>query len=244
MLDLISMWTKPKMVAFTALTAVLYAALLYPAWRFDFFGQADYFRFAAGVPVAFSFLFGPAAAWGAAIGNLICDASTVGISTISLFGFVGNFFVAYIPYKLWSALTAEKADLRSVKKFSLFVGVAAVGCTLCGLIIAWGLLWLYGLPFSMDFFTIALTDLMWSVIVGAVVLAASYGFVSRHKLLYTDMLSLPMVQPSWGKGRSLALAAFAVSAVLCFFVGLATEDLAVLLGFTAVSIVASVIACR
>lgn len=77
MLDLISMWRQPKMVAYFAVTTALYAALLYPVSQFSLFGfQADYLRFAMCIPVAFGFLFGPAAAWGAGFGNLIFDAVT------------------------------------------------------------------------------------------------------------------------------------------------------------------------
>ena len=67
MWDLISMWKNPKMIAFTMLTAVLYAALIFPFQQFTIFGgHADFGRVGIGIPVAFSFLFGPAAAWGAA----------------------------------------------------------------------------------------------------------------------------------------------------------------------------------
>jgi energy-coupling factor transport system substrate-specific component len=58
------MWKNPRMIAYVILTAILYAALLYPFQEYSFFAaSADYFRIAMCIPVAFSFLFGPAAAW-------------------------------------------------------------------------------------------------------------------------------------------------------------------------------------
>lgn len=105
------------MIAFTALTAGLYAALIFPSFQFSLFGGlADFGRVGIGVPVAFSFLFGPAAAWGAAIGNVIRDIATGELNAASYFGFIGNFLVGYVPYKVWRALTTQKPDLKSLKK--------------------------------------------------------------------------------------------------------------------------------
>jgi energy-coupling factor transport system substrate-specific component len=97
-----------------------------------------------GIALAFSFLFGPAAAWGTAIGNVLYDASTAALGPISVFGFVGNFLIAYIPYMVWSILTTEKPDLRSLKKLGLFAGLAMLSCLVCGILIAAGLEWFGG----------------------------------------------------------------------------------------------------
>ncbi len=53
MRDLVSMW-KPKIIGFALLTAVAYAASLYPLQRLTFFdGYADFGRIGVGIPVAF-----------------------------------------------------------------------------------------------------------------------------------------------------------------------------------------------
>ena len=71
MFDIFSMWKRPKMVKYVLLTAGLYFAALYPFQALTFFeGYADFGRVGVGIPIAFSFFFGPAAAWGAAIGNI------------------------------------------------------------------------------------------------------------------------------------------------------------------------------
>lgn len=207
------------MVAYFAFTTALYAALLYPVSQFSLFGlQADYLRFAMCIPVAFGFLFGPAAAWGAGFGNLIFDAVTnSGLTWISPLGFLGNFLIAYIPYTLWTKITSEQPDMRSIKKLALFMGLVGLATTICGLLIGWGLLYLYQLPFIMITYTIIGSDTLWAVLLGPVILAACYGYFSKKRLLYTDIMHLAP-KPSWSKTRTCAIALFVASAVLCFFV--------------------------
>ena len=240
------MWTKPKMVAFTALTALLYAGLIYPVTQFNFFsGNADFLRFGTGIPMAFSFLFGPAAAWGTAIGNVLYDAATTGIRPISVFGFFANFLLAYIPYKLWSRLTVKKPDLRSIQKVGLFVGLAAITCGLVGLVIGWGLYWLTPFTFSMTAFVIAWSDALWAVILGSIILALSYYPISRHRLLYTDILNMKQPDPQVGTLRKAALIVLIISMILCFAIGtFTTINVYLLLPFAAVSVVAAALACK
>jgi energy-coupling factor transport system substrate-specific component len=244
MLDLISMWKNPKMIAYFALTAVLYALLLLPVSEYSLFAQdADYLRIAMCIPVGFSFLFGPAAAWGAAFGNLAFDALT-GLSWVTPFGFLGNFLIGYIPYKLYSKITTEKPIPYSAKKLGLFIGLSALACALCGLVIGWGLFYVRSIPFAMTAFTIFTSDFLWAALLGPIVLLLSYGFFSKRHLLYNDLLDL---QPStsWNRTNSLAIAIFGVSAALCFVITiLFTADVWLLLPFIVVSLVSVALACR
>lgn len=246
MLDLISMWRSPKMVAYFAFTTALYALLLYPVSQFSLFGfQADYLRFAMCIPVAFGFLFGPAAAWGAGFGNLIFDAVTNnGLNWISPLGFLGNFLIAYIPYTVWTKITAEKPDMRSVKKLALFMGLVGLGTTICGLVIGWGLLYLYQRPFIMITYTIIASDTLWAVLLGPVILAACYGYFSKKGLLYTDIMHLTQ-KPSWSKTRTCAIALFVASAALCFVVpALFIVEALVLLPLVSLAFIALMVASR
>ncbi|MGD6935036.1 MAG: QueT transporter family protein [Candidatus Bathyarchaeia archaeon] len=189
MLDLLAMWKKPKMIAFVILTAVLYEALIFPTQGFTIFGgHADFGRIGVGIPVAFSFLFGPAAAWGAAIGNIFRDLITGGLDWASIPGVVGNFLIGYLPYKLWSKLTTERPDLRSFKKVGLFVVLAVLPCIICGIIIGAGLDWLGYAPFIPTAPLIGLSNSLWAIILGSIVLASTYPIVRKRKLLYTDLL--------------------------------------------------------
>lgn len=245
--ELVAMWKNPKMLTYIALTALIYPVVLYPFLQYTFFGtHADYFRVGVAVPAAFSFLFGPAAAWGAAFGNIIYDVLTDGLNAASIFGFIGNFLIAYVPYKLWRALTSQKPDMRSVKKVLLFMGLAALSCCLCGLVIGWGLFYLFaeGCPFVMTALTIFATDAMWAVVLGPVILAISYGFFSKRKLLYSDLLNLPL-KPQWSKTRSLAMLVFGISTVLCIAIPLLYSfNVWLLLPFMLLSVGAVLLACR
>jgi energy-coupling factor transport system substrate-specific component len=245
MWDIISMWAKPKMIAFTALTAILYFALIYPFTEFNLFaGEADFLRVGTCIPLAFGFIFGPAAAWGTAFGNVIYDASTAGIRPISAFGFVANFLMAYLPYMLWSKITTQKPDLRSVKKVGLYMGLTVMACAVVGIIIGWGLYWLYDLPFSHTAFAIAWGDALWAVLLGSVLLAVLYNPLSARKLLYTDILNLQL-KPLVTKTRLAAIALFAITAFLCFAVGTFLNlSLLALLPFALVPVLAILLACK
>ncbi|XHH09460.1 MAG: QueT transporter family protein [Candidatus Bathyarchaeia archaeon] len=180
------------MTALVILTAVLYEALIFPSHGLTIFGgHADFGRVGIGIPVAFSFLFGPAAAWGAAIGNIFRDLITGGLDWASIPGFIGNFLIGYLPYKLWSKITTEKPDLRSFKKLGLFIGLAVLSCVLCGVIIGAGLDWLGYAPFIPTAPLIGLSNSLWAIIVGVIVLALAYPHVSKHKFLHTDLLAEP-----------------------------------------------------
>jgi energy-coupling factor transport system substrate-specific component len=246
MIDLISMWRSPKMVAYFTFTTALYTALLYPVSQFSLFGlQADYLRFAMCIPVAFGFLFGPAAAWGAGLGNLIFDATTnSGLTWISPLGFLGNFLIAYIPYALWTRITSEQPDMRSLKKIALFMGLVCLATTICGLVIGWGLLYLYQSPFIMLTYTIIASDTLWAVLLGPVVLAACYGYFNKRGLLYTDIMHLTF-EPKWSKTRTYSIAVFVTSAALCFIIpAMLGADAMVLLPFVSVAFISLLAAIR
>ena len=103
MREVITMWRHTKMVVLVALTAGVYAAILVPLKAIPLIPGVTEIRPANVIPVVFSLLFGPAAAWGAAFGNLIGDFfGTLGLG--SIFGFVGNFFYGLVAYKLWGKM--------------------------------------------------------------------------------------------------------------------------------------------
>ena len=68
-------------------------------------------RPANAIPVVCSFLFGPAAAWGSAIGNMIGDFFG-GVSPGDIFGFFANLAYGWIPYKVWELIAARREPGR------------------------------------------------------------------------------------------------------------------------------------
>ena len=70
------MWRNTRMVVLCVLSAALYAAILIPFKVIPLIPGVTELRPGNAIPVVCSFLFGPAAGWGSAIGN-----PTYGIST-------------------------------------------------------------------------------------------------------------------------------------------------------------------
>src|SRR5260370_40593002 len=98
MRELGAMWRNTRMVVLCAISAALYAAVLVPFKVVPLIPGVTELRPANAIPVVCSFLFGPAAAWGAAISNMICDFFS-GVGPGDSFGCFGNLVYAYIPYK-------------------------------------------------------------------------------------------------------------------------------------------------
>src|SRR5215210_2384888 len=140
MKEVLTMWRHTQLVVLVALSAAIYAAVLIPFQGFTIVPGYISLRPANVFPVVFGLLFGPAGAWGAAIGNLIGDFfGTLSLGSVG--GFVGNFFLAYLPYKMWSVFFRRDENMEtnvdSGKKFGVYILVAILGSTVCAVIIAW-----------------------------------------------------------------------------------------------------------
>ncbi|MCW4010703.1 MAG: hypothetical protein NWF05_08795 [Candidatus Bathyarchaeota archaeon] len=108
-----------------------------------------------------------------------------------------------------------------------------------------GLYWLGFTPFMPTAAIIAVTNALWVVIVGSILLALTYNFVRNRKLLYRDILSKEPVKRGSRKGSYLTVSALVLSAVCCFLVGAAFgfSPLA-LLPFVAVTLALAAIISR
>ncbi|MCX7047904.1 MAG: hypothetical protein NTX50_20765 [Candidatus Sumerlaeota bacterium] len=221
MKELFTMWRSARMIALVALSAVLYmVAIMAMTWMAGVpaLNQAQSvslkfisdilrgiglnlttsdLRPGAAVPVVMSFLFGPAAAWGSAIGNLIGDVlrgSTLGSKT--LYSTAGNFLYGYLPYALWRALMGRAHPICSgAKGWLIYVVVLAANALACGTVIGWGFDALGKYPFSAFGFVIAINNLFFSVTIATIFLALLYGLIQKWGLLYYQILA-----PAPGKG--------------------------------------------
>src|SRR5499427_2698865 len=101
------MWRNTRMVVLCAISAALYAAVLVPFKVVPLIPGVTELRPANAIPVVCSFLFGPAAAWGSAIGNMIGDFFG-GLGPGDIFGFFANIVYGYVPYKGWQVLARGK----------------------------------------------------------------------------------------------------------------------------------------
>ncbi len=71
------------------------------------------------IPPILGLYFGPAAAWGISLGNLVSDITAGSGAFVCASGFVTNFFYAYIPYKLWYTIKIGKQPIRPVQLSSV-----------------------------------------------------------------------------------------------------------------------------
>lgn len=217
MRELLTMWKNTRMIVLTALIAAVYAAVLIPFKAIPLVPGFTEIRVAQVIPPVASLLFGPAAAWGTAIGNLIGDflGSTFGLG--SLFGFVGNFLLGAIPYMMWGRLgilsAGEEPTMKGGKQiFEFFLTVVASGVA-CALVIAWGLETLGLFPFTVLGSIIAINNVVLPAIIGPMLMALLYGRVKKWGLLYSDIMEPADV----GGGKSGAVAAWIM--LLGSFVG-------------------------
>jgi energy-coupling factor transport system substrate-specific component len=221
MREVFAMWKSTRMVVLVALSAALYAALLIPFKGFVLIPGITEVRPASVLPVVLGLLFGPAGAWGAAIGNLIGDFfGTLGI--ISLSGFVGNFMFAYIPYKLWINLNRvaprEYApDLTDSRKAITFIAATIIGAAGCALPIAWFLEVLGMVPFAALGSIILLNNSIPAILLGIPLMVILFPRIKKWDLLWTDLMDAEDI-PVAGK-RSACGAILMIVSVLFGLLG-------------------------
>src|SRR5512143_561207 len=102
----IRMWSNTRMIILVAVCAAVYAAaLLAFKTAIPLVPGITEVRVAGVFPMTMGLLFGPAGAWGLAMGNLIGDLFGGTLGPGSLAGFAGNFLMGYLPYTMWTAWT-------------------------------------------------------------------------------------------------------------------------------------------
>ncbi|MEZ0393774.1 MAG: QueT transporter family protein [Desulfurococcaceae archaeon] len=87
-------------VSITALSAAVYGGALAATGGIPIIPGFTWVRPANALAPLFGMLFGVPGALGTSIGNFIADALTGYLSVGSIGGFIGNFVIAYVPYKL------------------------------------------------------------------------------------------------------------------------------------------------
>lgn len=192
------------MVVLTAISASLYAAILIPFKVLPIIPGVTELRPANAVPVVCSFLFGPAAAWGAGIGNVIGDFFG-GIGPGSVVGFFGNFLYGLIPYKAWSALTDGDPLPRTLPAWVAFIGVILLASGSCALTIGWGINSMGFIPFSILGNIILVNNFTVAAVLTPILLFVLYPRVKRGRLLYKNIMPVTHVSSSLVRRTGLVL---------------------------------------
>ena len=193
------------MVVLTATCASFYAAVLIPFMVIPLVPGLTHFRPANALPVVCSFLFGPAAAWGAAFGNLIGDFFG-GLGPGDAFGFVGNFLYALAPYRLWRAFGRGDPVPATALGWTLLFVVIATASMLCAATVGFGLQLLGFVPFAVLANIVVINNLVTSAVLAPLLLAVLYPRVRKARLLYADVLAPPPRAPLPRRVAGVALA--------------------------------------
>ncbi len=185
------MWGDTRQIVLTAQVAAIYAAILIPFKAgIPIIPGFVELRPANAIPIVASLLFGPAAAWGSGIGNVIGDCfGTLGPA--SVFGFLGNFFFGYVPFLLWRTrgqnFSEDVPVIRGWYRWMKYSIVCVVASAVCAGIIGWGVEWLGLLPFMILAPAIFFNNIVMGLLLGPPLLRFLYPRVQRWGLRYTDI---------------------------------------------------------
>ncbi len=191
--DLVSVWQDTRLIVVTAQIAAIYAAILIPFKAgIPLIPGFVELRPANAIPIVASLLFGPAAAWGAGIGNIIGDCfGTLGPA--SVFGFLGNFLFGYLPYLMWGNLgwlsSGQPPVVQSWRQGFEYGLICVVASSVCAGIIGWGVELLGLLPFVVLAPAIFFNNIVMSLLLGPPLLMFLYPRVQRWHLRYEDIRS-------------------------------------------------------
>ena len=188
--ELSGVWRNTRLIVLVAQIAAIYAAILIPfKVGIPLIPGFAELRPANAIPIVTSLLFGPAAAWGAGLGNIIGDCfGTLGPA--SVFGFLGNFFFGYVPYVLWGNMgplsSGQPPQVKSWRQGVEYGIVCLIASGVCAGIIGWGVDLLGLLPFTILAPAIFLNNIIMGLLLGPPLLLFLYPRVERWGLLYND----------------------------------------------------------
>jgi energy-coupling factor transport system substrate-specific component len=192
MKEVFTQWKYTKMVVLTALTAAVYAAVLFPFKIATIIPGLTEIRPGVAVPIVFGLFFGPAGAWGSAMGNLIGDIFGGTLTPGSPFGVVGNFFLGFLGYKLrekWGWLSAgEGMGIRSLKGYLQFFLIVVVSSAACAMIIAWGLDAVKFFPFPVFATIVLINNIVMPAVIGPFLFWLLNPRLERWDLIWTDIM--------------------------------------------------------
>lgn len=215
MKEIFALWKNTRMVVLVAMSAACYVAVLLPFKVTVVIPGLTEVRPGAAVPVLLSFLFGPAAAFGAGFGNLIADILGGMLGVGSLFGLLGNFLYAFVPYALWGAWrgTARPGE-RGLSDWMLVSGIIVVSCLTIAVVIGWGIDLLGLAPFAALGNIIFINNLATSLVLAIPLLALTYPRVEQGGMLWHEIMEVAHDHPRrWRLVGSCLLICGAVAAM-------------------------------
>lgn len=191
MRPLFSMWSNTRMVVLMALSAALYAAILIPFKFATVIPGLTEIRPGACIPVVTGVLFGPAACWGAGLGNLIGDVVGGMFGPGSVWGFAGNFLLAFVAWKLTEAFSLEDETGHLRAKIGGWALMCVTASAACALVLGWGLDMMGLVPFAFLGVVALLNNALVSLVLGPVLLSVLMPRATRWGLRYRAVMHVP-----------------------------------------------------
>jgi energy-coupling factor transport system substrate-specific component len=215
MRELFTMWRSTRMVVLTAISAALYAASLVAFKFLSILPGVTEIRPGVALVVLCSVLFGPAGAWGAAIGNTIGDL-VGGLGPGTAVGFVANFLFGLVPYKLLRAFGVEDAMRERARGVGALVLACLAASAACAATVGAGIqgLGLWPRAFLVLAPMIFLTNSLVTLGLALFLVYEVYPRVRALGLRYEDVLDAP------ARPRALWRTALALLAAGAIGVGL------------------------
>ena len=166
--ELVGVWTDRKGLKWIAITAIVYSVVLIPFNQASLVVAGVSIRPAAALPVIFGILWGPAAAWGMGIGNVIGDLFG-SWSLLSIFGFLINFLYPYISYLLWHRLMKGREVRMGTYALGMYWVSAFAATLVCMALLAAAGTIFFGRPFEAKFASYFGNNIFWTMTAGAVI---------------------------------------------------------------------------
>jgi energy-coupling factor transport system substrate-specific component len=227
MKEVITMWKYTRMIILVSLSAAIYAALLIVfKGGIPIVPGITEVRPANVFPAIFGLMFGPAGAWGSAIGNFIGDVFGGTLGWGSIAGLIGNFFLGFIPYKMWGALGLVPKDnmeqkTDSFRKLAAYLIIVLTSSAACAIIIAWYLDLAGIVPFAALGIIITLNNFIAQAVLGPPLLLLLYPRIEQWGLLWTEIMREEDVGRPYAKGVGVAL--MIIGALGGLIIGLGTS---------------------
>ncbi|HNV47721.1 MAG TPA: QueT transporter family protein [Spirochaetota bacterium] len=182
MRELFAVWTRTRQIVLIAVTAAIFAGTLIPFKPIQIVPGLTELRPASVIPVLFGILFGPAAAWGSAIGNLIADFFGM-LTPASAFGFVGNFLYSYVAFRVWRVLVRGEITMNA-RQIGIFALCAVLASLVCALVVGLGVQLLGMAPFHVLFFIVFINNSVMAGVLGPILMKLLYRRIDAMGLVY------------------------------------------------------------
>lgn len=142
------------------------------------------------IPIVAGLLFGPVGGLGCAAGNLIADCFG-SLNLTSLLGVAGNFLAAYLPYRIWYALSEERPNVHTWRNEFLYLWASVIGALSCAWILGFGLELFFSIWIESIYKYVFLNNLGFSLALGLPVFA----------LICSNSICVPWRSPSGKPAR-------------------------------------------